>query len=148
MDRWGSALRALTASLQYGMRASFLVLALLPAGVFAQATIERDTTDDPRRNQKIERIQIEDAGNRIAEDNTSSFSTPAACPCTMFTPGAAPGGTQAVRDAPLEVGVKFRSDEDGFITHLRFYKNANNTGTHVGHLWTADGQLLAAATFV
>lgn len=49
------------------MRASFLLLALLPACVLAQATIERDTTVDPRRNQKIERIQIEDAGNRIDE---------------------------------------------------------------------------------
>ena len=28
--------------------------------------------------------------------------------------------------------MKFRSDEDGFITALRFYKQPNNTGTHVG----------------
>ena len=43
--------------------------------------------------------------------------------------------------------MKFRSDEDGYITALRFYKQANNTGTHVGHLWSGTGQLLAAATF-
>jgi starvation-inducible outer membrane lipoprotein len=49
------------------MRASFLLLALLPACVLAQATIERETALDPRKNQKIERIQIEDAGNRIEE---------------------------------------------------------------------------------
>ena len=49
------------------MRASLLLLALLPACVLAQATIERDTAVDPRKNQKIERIQIEDAGNRIDE---------------------------------------------------------------------------------
>ena len=30
---------------------------------------------------------------------------------------------------------------------LRFYKQANNTGTHVGHLWSADGQLLASIPF-
>ena len=29
--------------------------------------------------------------------------------------------------------------EDGFITALRFYKQANNTGTHVGHLWSGAG---------
>ena len=34
--------------------------------------------------------------------------------------------------------MKFRSDEDGYITALRFYKQANNTGTHVGHLWSGD----------
>ena len=33
--------------------------------------------------------------------------------------------------------MKFQPTEDGFITALRFYKQPNNTGTHVGHLWTA-----------
>jgi hypothetical protein len=88
------------------------------------------------------------AGNRVAADRVWSFSTPAECPCTIYAPNAAPSSTEAVRDQPLEVGVKFRSDEDGFITALRFYKHANNVGTHVGHLWSADGQLLAAATFM
>ena len=43
--------------------------------------------------------------------------------------------------------MKFRSSQDGYITALRFYKQPNNTGTHVGHLWTAAGQQLAEATF-
>ena len=30
----------------------------------------------------------------------------------------------------------------GFITGIRFYKGAANTGTHVGHLWSAAGTLL------
>ena len=33
------------------------------------------------------------------------------------------------------------------ITGLRFHKSAINTGTHVGHLWSRTGQLLATATF-
>src|SRR5690349_18243626 len=37
----------------------------------------------------------------------------------------------------VEVGVKFRSDAAGYVTGLRFYKSAANTGTHVGHLWTS-----------
>ena len=49
------------------MRACFLLVALLPACVLAQATLEREEKLDPRRNQKIERIHIEDAGNRIEE---------------------------------------------------------------------------------
>ena len=44
-----------------------LLLALLPATVLAQAPVEREGTPDPRRNQKIEFIRIEDAGNRIEE---------------------------------------------------------------------------------
>src|SRR6185437_10347539 len=47
----------------------------------------------------------------------------------------------------LELGVKFRSDQNGFITGLRFYKDSANTGTHVGHLWSSDGTMLAEATF-
>jgi len=51
-------------------------------------------------------------------------------------------------DSPVELGVKFRSDTAGSITALRFYKAALNTGTHVGHLWSSTGTLLATATFV
>jgi hypothetical protein len=86
------------------------------------------------------------AGNRLAADKTWSFRTPAACPCTVFKPGDSPPGA-AAHDQPVEVGMKFRSDEDGFITSLRFYKQSNNGGQHVGHLWSASGALLAAATF-
>ena len=45
------------------------------------------------------------------------------------------------------MGVRFRVDVDGFITGLRFYKASANTGTHVAHLWTNTGTLLATATF-
>ena len=43
--------------------------------------------------------------------------------------------------------MKFRADVDGRVTGLRFYKGSGNTGTHVGHLWTRTGTLLATATF-
>jgi hypothetical protein len=43
--------------------------------------------------------------------------------------------------------VKFRADLDGFVTRLRFYKGPQNTGSHVGHLWTSTGTLLASVTF-
>ena len=43
--------------------------------------------------------------------------------------------------------MKFRSDDYGTITGIRFYKATANTGTHIGSLWTADGQRLAQATF-
>ncbi|PYQ83306.1 MAG: hypothetical protein DMG03_14300, partial [Acidobacteria bacterium] len=41
----------------------------------------------------------------------------------------------------------FRSDVNGYVTGIRFYKGPGNTGTHVGHLWTSVGAPLAAATF-
>src|SRR4029077_15775473 len=48
---------------------------------------------------------------------------------------------------PVELGVRFTANADGFITGIRFYKGVNNTGTHTGHLWSSSGTLLASATF-
>lgn len=48
----------------------------------------------------------------------------------------------------VELGVKFQTSTDGYITGLRFYKGAGNTGTHVGHIWSAAGSVLGSATFV
>lgn len=54
----------------------------------------------------------------------------------------------AAQDAPsIEVGVKFRSSVSGYITGIRFFKGAGNTGTHVGTLWSGTGSSLATATF-
>jgi hypothetical protein len=47
----------------------------------------------------------------------------------------------------VELGVKFSSDVAGSISGIRFYKSAGNTGTHVAHLWSSTGNLLASATF-
>ncbi|GAA0855081.1 ice-binding family protein [Streptosporangium amethystogenes subsp. fukuiense] len=44
-------------------------------------------------------------------------------------------------------GVKFKATTAGTVSGVRFYKGSQNTGTHVGGLWTGDGQLLASATF-
>ena len=47
----------------------------------------------------------------------------------------------------LELGVRFKAAQDGWIHAIRFYKCDTNTGPHVGNLWTNDGTLLASATF-
>ena len=45
---------------------------------------------------------------------------------------------RAATPRPVEVGVKFTSqDSNGWITGVRFYKGAGNTGTHIGNLWTS-----------
>jgi Domain of unknown function (DUF4082) len=47
----------------------------------------------------------------------------------------------------VELGVKFRADADGSIIGVRFYKASNNTGPHIGHVWSSTGTLLGTATF-
>ncbi len=47
-----------------------------------------------------------------------------------------------------ELGVKIRTDVAGQVTGFRFYKQTWMGGyTHVGHLWSPTGTLLATATF-
>src|SRR5262249_41476997 len=50
-------------------------------------------------------------------------------------------------DVALELGVKFRSDLNGVISGVRFYKSAANTGQHIGNLWSTSGTLLGTVIF-
>ena len=88
-------------------------------------------------------------GNVLPASVTSTFTTAPVGPTTYsvwdgaVTPAMADNGDSAA----VEVGMKFRVDSDGFITGMSFYKSAANTGSHVGHLWTSSGTLLATVTF-
>jgi hypothetical protein len=73
--------------------------------------------------------------------------SPKTCPCTLFTPDQVPSVPAQNDTNAVEVGVKFTSTQAGSITGMRFYKGTGNTGTHVGSLWSATGELLARATF-
>jgi Domain of unknown function (DUF4082)/Bacterial Ig-like domain len=78
---------------------------------------------------------------------TTAPASAATCPCTVFTPAATPSVAAETDTAAVEVGMKFRSDVDGAVSGIRFYKGAGNTGVHTGHLWTRDGTLLTAVSF-
>ena len=49
------------------MRPVLLLLVFAAAGALAQSPLTREPAGEPRKNQKIERIRIEDGGNRIDE---------------------------------------------------------------------------------
>ena len=69
---------------------------------------------------------------------------------SLFTPGEAAAAGVANDGIGYELGVKFQSDTAGTITQLEYYRAASDAGdTDVrnGHLWAADGTLLAMATF-
>ena len=48
----------------------------------------------------------------------------------------------------IELGMQFTSDVAGQITAVKFYKGSQNTGTHIGSLWTGAGALLATGTYI
>jgi len=64
-------------------------------------------------------------------------SANAAAASTIWANTAVPAviDADAGADSPVELGVSFKSDVNGSITGIRFYKSSANTGTHVGNLW-------------
>jgi hypothetical protein len=91
------------------------------------------------------------AGNTMAPASwsftTAAAAPPPTCPCSIWPSSATPEVASESDTSPFELGVKFRSDVAGYITGIRFYKGSGNTGTHIGHLWTAAGASLGAVTF-
>jgi hypothetical protein len=67
-------------------------------------------------------------------------------PVSIWNTAASPSNTQFSSGA-VELGLKLRSDVNGAITGVRFYKAAGEIGAHVANLWTSTGVLLATATF-
>ena len=90
------------------------------------------------------------AGNQMAAV-TWTFSTAASasggCPCSLWPDSTRPTTPATADSSAVEVGVKFRTSQAGYITGIRFYKGTGNTGTHTGSLWAADGTKLASASF-
>jgi Domain of unknown function (DUF4082)/Bacterial Ig-like domain len=88
-------------------------------------------------------------GNMMTAAKTLLFttSTTQTCPCTIFSTVTIPTTVSTADSGSYTLGVRFSSTADQAVTAIRFYKGATNTGTHVGSLWTADGQLLASGTF-
>ncbi|MBD2441081.1 DUF4082 domain-containing protein [Nostoc sp. FACHB-110] len=96
---------------------------------------------------------IDDSGNIQTSDTQITVNVGARCtttnPCsTIWDSSATPTILADSDSSAVELGVKFRSQVDGFITGIRFYKASQNTGTHEGTLWSSSGTQLARATFI
>ena len=79
---------------------------------------------------------------------TINITAGGTCPCSIWSAATVPPAPVDDGDpASVELGTKFRSDSNGFITAVRFYKAAANTGTHTGTLWSNTGAQLATVSF-
>ncbi len=65
----------------------------------------------------------------------------------LFSLSDTPANASDSDSSSVELGVKFIASTSGTIVGLRYYKSAQDTGTHTGSLWTSTGTLLATATF-
>ena len=88
-------------------------------------------------------------GTAMTSPYTGTFTTAgaAACPCSLMETTTDPTLSDAGDGSAVTLGLKFTSTVDGFIKGLRYYRDASNTGTHIGNLWTADGTRKATLTF-
>jgi hypothetical protein len=117
---------------------------LLPSGVWTY-----EWTPGSPGTANIRSRAFDDSGNIEGAGAGITVSiVPGACPCTsLWRSTAAPAVPSAADSNAVEVGTKFYSDIDGFITGVRFYKSPANAGTHVGNLWSLTGARLATVTF-
>ncbi|WIM99566.1 DUF4082 domain-containing protein [Actinoplanes oblitus] len=88
-------------------------------------------------------------GNAMASAQTWQFTTGSGvqCPCSVWGSAATPDVESAGEANALELGMRFTSAVDGYVTGVKFYKGDRNTGTHTGTLWSDTGQELATGTF-
>ena len=93
------------------------------------------------------------SGTAMSGSYTWSFTTAqptppsGQCPCSIWPDSTQPSISSANDTSSVNLGVQFTADENGWITGIRFYKGAGNTGTHIGSLWDASGDLLGQVTF-
>jgi hypothetical protein len=127
---------------------SLSTIAILPDGLLQPLqtyTVTLKGGPDEPHITDIDRTPLE-------SDYTWSFTTAAAPPpiptFSVFEPSVTPANPISSDPMAVELGMKFRSENDGFITGVRFYKGgAANGGRHVGHLWTSDGTPLGSVNF-
>jgi hypothetical protein len=78
---------------------------------------------------------------------SASVSLTVSATSTLFNANATPATVSVADPSAVELGVRFQVAISGTITGIRFFKGPQNTGTHVGNLWSATGTLLATAVF-
>ncbi len=99
-------------------------------------------------NVNIRSRAIDDSGNiEVAGPGITVSISAQTCPCTIWPATTVPVTTSHADTNAVNLGIRFKADQSGFITGIRFYKGAGNTGTHVGTLWSSTGAALATVTF-
>jgi YD repeat-containing protein len=116
----------------------------------APYAVSWNTTGVPNGTHVLGAVARDAAGNQAAASTVSvtvSNASTGSCPCSLWSASTTPARIETTDTQAAELGIRFKADVAGTITGIRFYKGSGNTGTHVGHLWSASGTLLATATF-
>jgi hypothetical protein len=88
------------------------------------------------------------SGTPMSSPFTWNFTTAGPqCPCSVWQNGTPTGAVDVADTSAVNLGVRFQASSSGFIAGVRFYKYSDNTGSHIGSLWSSTGTLLASGTF-
>ena len=89
---------------------------------------------------------------RAVDDSANVTATPVTRQVTSTGPYSVFGEQDVVSaDAgdptSVELGLRITPSQNGFVSGVRFFKSAANTGVHTGSLWSSTGTRLATVTF-
>jgi uncharacterized repeat protein (TIGR01451 family) len=90
------------------------------------------------------------AGIAVAQDVVTVTAAPPPTSFGVFDPALAITPALVTENTPVELGMRFRVASAGSITQLKYWRaagDAGDTDVREGHLWGADGSLLATASF-
>ncbi|WP_275196093.1 DUF4082 domain-containing protein [Bradyrhizobium sp. CSA207] len=90
---------------------------------------------------------VDDSLNLETPGAGTTYTVTPSSNLTLFSTTDTPAVISNGDSGSVELGLKFVPAASGKITGIRFYKGPENTGTHIGDLWTTNGTLLASATF-
>ena len=91
---------------------------------------------------------VEIPGTGAGSPNVAVITvTDPVCPCSVFSPSQIPAGPISNDGSPIEAGMQFVAEANGFVTALLYYKLAGIGGTRTGNLWTSSGTNLASQVF-
>src|SRR5207249_3767812 len=87
------------------------------------------------------------AGNTAVSPDFTFTTLASTCSCgvSLWDNSATPDVASYGDAQAVTLGVKFRSDVDGYVKAIRFSKGSLNTGIHIVSLWSSAGVLLAQA---
>jgi hypothetical protein len=104
---------------------------------------------DPSESSDLDKDGIGD--NADPDDDNDGIPDGGPIPDTasyrLWDNSAVPALLSDPDSSAVELGLKFKSEVSGYLTGIRFYKAAANTGPHAGNLWSRDGKLLGSVSF-
>jgi hypothetical protein len=119
-------------------------------GVYVYGSDAYPTNSWASTNYWVDPLFVSSGGSGPSPSPTPTPSPTPSVPAgtvSLFASSSTPTNANWNDNNAIEVGVRFTSDVAGQALGVKFYKGAQNTGTHTGSLWSSTGTLLATVTF-